>query len=247
MWHGKTYCVFHILNLLTSAALFSSAFAEYARYIASPTNVTAALAEDWESVDGSAALKVLKRGEHALDAFKELSELGILPTESATFCKTHKYAAIVAKKASDFNDQVNKTVAERLADDHGSSPRKKAGTTDAQRKRKQSPTNSGTERNSKNHKASEGAILVTGNIGGKAVCPPVAKLTEEACGIYHTDGTVCRWGRRCKYSYVDINDLGTQDQKAWVRHILTNPNLRFNPDMVNARIRGMTLADAAEE
>ena len=85
-------------------------------------------------MDGTAALKVLRQGEQALEAFEELSELGILPTESATFCNTHRYAAITAKKASDFNEQVNKTVAERLAGDHGNSPKKKSGTKDAQRK-----------------------------------------------------------------------------------------------------------------
>lgn len=77
--------------------------------------------------------------------------------------------------------------------------------------------------------------------------PPRGSLLVNPCGAFLREGFYCRHGQNCRNDHTRINDLSDQDQKAWVRHVTTHPDLNFNTERVNSRIANMSLASAARE
>lgn len=77
--------------------------------------------------------------------------------------------------------------------------------------------------------------------------PPRGSLLVNPCGAFLREGFYCRHGQNCRNDHTRINDLSDQDQKAWVRHVTTHPDLSFNTERVASRIANMSLASAARE
>jgi len=75
--------------------------------------------------------------------------------------------------------------------------------------------------------------------------PPRGSLSSNPCAANLRAGFYCRFGSSCRNDHTRINQLSVPDQKAWVRHVGTRPDLSFNTDRVSARIVSMPLSEAA--
>lgn len=89
-----------------------------------------------------------------------------------------------------------------------------------------------------------GDICTTAGVR-RLTLPPLGSLSKSPCAAFLRDGYLCRFGDRCNHDHTRINDLPPEDQKAWVRHVGTSPDLKFNPARVASRIVNMPLAEAA--
>ena len=212
--------------------------------LASPSNVRAALAGKFDEVDLKKAMRALKRMAKAVDQLEEFGEDGYIPKTLASFTSTHDYMLANAKEEDKLKASIEEVTGEqsggkKVGDDRKDS-KKKAG--------KGADKGAGKGKGDKAKRAKKvGDIIVEGDMTAKEMCPDGRQLTKKACGQAMRLGGHCRFGKNCEFNHKSINELCVADQKAWVRKIITTPGLRFNPETVDARIREMTLADAAEE
>ena len=221
---------------------------EYIKGIADPHNICAALSKDWASVNIDAAVKAEARMLKAVDQFSELGEDGLLPQKPTSWSKTHSYAAFKTRKSDSLKADLNAQVESGLAHLTTDSPRKKGG---EERKKKKPERERGGDGGGQKRAKNAGKIIVTGDLSSKAILPEWegGKMTgnKAPCGQFYRNGATCRWGKDCCFNHTPINNLCSKDQKAWVRKILTTPGVCFNPDLVKASVRDMTLSEAAEE
>ena len=212
--------------------------------ITTPKNFSAAHRKDWGAIDIAKPLKILKRLEAAVEQIEEFGDDGILPAKHTSFSKTHDYRAAKAKA-----DAALKAAMSQLTPTSSGKPR-----ADGHDKRKKPASGGGgggggDAAGGGKRSKTVGDIIVTGDMTSKAMCPDHRnnKMTKQPCGQAMRNGATCKWKGRCEFNHTPIDELCSKDQKAWVRKILTTPNLRFNPATVKESIRNMTLDQAAEE
>ena len=224
--------------------LSSSAAFECLSSLASPANIRAAIAQNWGGLDLKKPIKALKRMTKAVDQLEDFGDEGHLMAMLGSFSETHDYMIANAKEADKLKASIElltgeKSEGNKAGGDRKDSKKKAGKGTD---KGKGGKGTAGAKRSKK-----VGDIIVEGDMMAKEMCPDRSQLTKRACGQAMRQGGHCRFGSNCEFNHKPINELCVKDQKAWVRKILTTPTLRFNPDTVDARIREMTLADAAEK
>ena len=216
--------------------------------LASPANIRAALAGKWGDVDLRKPIKALQRMMKAVDQIEEFGEEGHIPKTLSSFMGTHDYLLVRAMEEDKLKASIEEVTGEasggKKAGDDRKDSKKKAGkgADKGAGKGKGDKGGAGAKRAKK-----VGDVIVDGDMTAKEMCPDSRQLTRKACGQAMRLGGHCRFGKKCEFNHKSINELCVADQKAWVRKIITTPGLRFNPETVDARIREMTLADAAEE
>ena len=190
-----------------------------------------------------------------MEQIEEFGDEGILPAKLTSFSKTHDYKAAQAKAAAALKEAMS-----QLTPTSSGKPRAE----DRDKRKKSSSGDGGGggggsggdgggggggDASGGKRPKTGGDIIVTGDLSSRDMLPDYRdnKMTKPPCGQAMRDGAYCKWKGKCKFNHSPINNLCSKDKKAWVRKVLTTPNLRFNPATVAESIRTMTLDQAAEE
>ena len=199
--------------------------------ITSPSNMSAALAEEWDKVDIHGAAKAKRRVEKAIEQIDDLGLDGVVPPKNTAWSKTHACAAAKAKEAGELKSTISHLAAATAG--------KKTGEDRKDRKKKAGDDGGRTGGGGAAKRSKYvGDVLAPEGMASLDICPDSSRdrMTKAPCGQSYRDGLACRFGKKCRFNHKPINDLCLKDQKAWVRKILTTPSLQFNPVTVNASI-----------